>query len=122
MQLLLLGAIVFMQSCNSDDTAESDDTDVIDDPSDAVSTPLSAFDEFNPDAVTISFDGTVITIESNGLPNHTSPYWPDDNPLHINKVANNPDAQTPGLIGERGGVIHVAIPGVLKFLIWQMAG
>ncbi|MEL7269842.1 MAG: YHYH protein [Bacteroidota bacterium] len=97
MQLLLLGAIFFMQSCNSDDTAEPDDTDVIDDPSDAVSTPLSAFDEFNPDAVTISFDGTVITIESNGVPNHTSPYWEETNPLYIEPVVAV--ALTPGRIG-----------------------
>lgn len=69
------------------------------DPNDTgiVSTPVSAFDEFNPDAVTVSFDGNEITIESNGLPNHTSPYWEETHPLHIDPVVAL--AQTPGRIG-----------------------
>lgn len=61
------------------------------------STPISAFDEFNPDAVTVSFDGNEITIESNGLPNHTSPYWEEGHALHIERVVAV--AQTPGRIG-----------------------
>lgn len=84
-------------SCDQPDGFVADNSD----PNDTgiASTPLSAFDEFNPDAVTVSFDGNEITIESNGLPNHTSPYWPDDNPLHIDKVSNNTDVLTPGRIG-----------------------
>ena len=65
--------------------------------SSAVNTPVSAFDEFNPDAVTVSFDGDEITIESNGLPNHTSPYWPETDSLYIAPVVAV--AQTPGRIG-----------------------
>lgn len=61
------------------------------------STPLSAFDEFNSDAVTISFDGDEVTIESNGLPNHTSPYWEETHALHIDPIVAV--AQTPGRIG-----------------------
>ncbi|MEM7484917.1 MAG: YHYH protein [Bacteroidota bacterium] len=95
----LLGAIVFMVSCSSDaeNTDETDDTDGTDDTSDAASTPLSAFDEFNPDAVTVSFDGDNITIESNGIPNHTSPYWEETDPLYIEPVVAI--RQTPGRIG-----------------------
>ncbi|MEM7571799.1 MAG: YHYH protein [Bacteroidota bacterium] len=70
------------------------------DPNDtgSVSTPLSAFDEFNPDAVTISFDGGEVTIESSGLPNHTSPYWEDTSPLYIEAIVA--ERMTPGRIGE----------------------
>ena len=35
----------------------------------------AAFSEFDPDNVTIMLDGDEVVIESNGLPNHTSPYW-----------------------------------------------
>ena len=77
--------------------ADNSDTDDTSGSSTAASTPLSAFDEFNTDAVTISFDGNEITIESNGLPNHTSPYWEETNPLYIDPVIAL--ALTPGRIG-----------------------
>lgn len=72
----------------------------------SISTPLSAFDEFNPDAVTISFDGDEVTIVSNGLPNHTSPYWEESNPLHIEQTYG--DHTTPGFIRE--GSFTVTLP------------
>ncbi|WP_282042844.1 YHYH protein [Winogradskyella flava] len=85
--------MLLLMSCNNNDESNSDD-----DPSDgANSTPLSAFDEFNADAVTVSFDGDDITIESNGLPNHTSPYWAETEPLYIEAVIAT--AFTPGGIG-----------------------
>lgn len=34
-----------------------------------------AFEEFDTDNVSIMLDGDEVVIESNGLPNHTSPYW-----------------------------------------------
>lgn len=98
MHLLLFGAITFITSCSSD-SENTDDTDDTDDSSDAISTPLSAFDEFNADGVTVSFDGDEITIESNGIPNHTSPYWEVDNPLYIDPVVAT--RLTPGFMEER---------------------
>ena len=70
-------------------------------------TPISAFDEFNPDAVTISFDGDEITIVSNGLPNHTSPYWSSNNDLYIDPVVANAGQMSPGTIGERSYTLTV---------------
>ncbi len=91
-----LGVITFVISCSSD--AENiDETDDSDSSSEAVSTPLSAFDEFNSDAVTISYDGDEITIDSNGMPNHTSPYWEETAPLYIEAVVAT--RLTPGRIG-----------------------
>lgn len=81
---------------DTDDTVSSSDNE---------STPLSAFDEFNPDAVTISFDGDEITIESNGLPNHTSPYWNETDPLYIEQVVAT--RMTPGRIGSGSFVVTV---------------
>lgn len=81
-------------SCEQPDGYVTDNTDTND--AGNVSTPLSAFDEFNPDAVTISFDGNEVTIESTGLPNHTSPYWEESSPLHIDQVVG--DHLTPGQI------------------------
>ena len=72
------------------------------------STPVSAFDDFNPDAVTISFDGDEITIETNALPNHTSPYWDEANILYIDPVVANEAQMSPGTINE--GSYTVTLP------------
>ncbi len=90
--LFFLGITVLLSSCGGND----DSIDTGDSPA-GEPTPISAFDEFNPDAVTVSFDGDEITIESNGLPNHTSPYWEESNPLYIEPVVAI--ALTPGRIG-----------------------
>ncbi|MFK7926343.1 MAG: YHYH protein [Bacteroidia bacterium] len=131
---LLLGVMIFVSSCKEEEpciettwyedadgdglgnpavsqlSCEQPDGYVVDnsDPNDtgAIQTPLSAFDEFNKDAVTISFDGNEITIESNGLPNHTSPYWDSTNVLHIDQVVG--DHLTPGTI--RSGSFTVTVP------------
>lgn len=103
--ILLAICFLFFTSCGNDDNSDNNTDDGTDE---GIATPLSAFDEFNTNAVTISFDGDEITIESNGLPNHTSPYWPDNNPLHIDKVANNTDALTPGRIGDRSYTLTVS--------------
>ena len=87
------------------DNSDTDDTSAF---SLTVSTPVSAFDEFNSDAVTISFDGSNITIESNGLPNHTSPFYSADNSLYIQPVVADPDAMSPGSI--RAGDLSVTLP------------
>lgn len=92
-------------SCDQPDGFVADNTD----PNDTgiASTPLSAFDEFNPDAVTISFDGDEVTIVSNGLPNHTSPYWEETHPLHIEQTFG--DHTTPGFIGERSYTVTLPL-------------
>lgn len=98
----LFTVLIFFSSCNSDN-----DSDTTEEPTpEGVATPQSAFDEFNTDAVTISFDGDEITIESNGLPNHTSPYWPDTNTLHIEQTFG--DHVTPGFIQSRSYTLTVS--------------
>ncbi len=71
-------------------------------------TPASAFDDFNTDAVTVSFDGNEITIESTGVPNHTSPYWDSSNSLYIDPVIADPNQMSPGKINT--GSYTVTVP------------
>ena len=71
------------------------------------STPVAAFDEFNEDAVKVSFDGDEITIESNGLPNHTSPYWSESNSLYIAPSVANESEMSPGTISSRSYTLTV---------------
>jgi hypothetical protein len=98
----LLAACTLIYSCKKEDG-----TDPTPEPTPTeVGTPLSAFDEFNTDAVTISFDGDEVTIVSNGLPNHTSPYWENTHPLYIPQTFGN--HTTPGFINE--GSFTVTLP------------
>lgn len=104
--LLTLSVIFIIPSCKDDDTGDGGSTD-------AGTTPISAFDEFNTDAVTISFDGDEITIESNGVPNHTSPYWDSSNSLYINPVVADAGQMSPGIINEGSYTLTVsASPGL----------
>jgi len=91
---------ISQSACEQPDGFVSDnsDTDDTGTSSSAGSTPVSAFDEFNPDAVTISFSGDEITIESNALPNHTTPYWATSNSLYIDPVIANANQMSPGTI------------------------
>jgi hypothetical protein len=67
--------------------ADNTDTDDTGGSSSTGSTPTSAFDEFDTDNVTVTFNGSTITLESNGLTNHTSWYWSASHALHD---ANDP--------------------------------
>lgn len=99
---VLLGASIIVIACGNDE-----ETPTIEETSVGVATPLAAFDEFNSDAVTVSFDGDEVTIESNGLPNHTSPYWEDTNPLYIEQTFG--DHTTPGGIAEGNYTVTVSL-------------
>lgn len=102
--IAITGTTLLLTSCGGDDDSpNTDDTSV------GGATPLSAFDEFNVDAVIIYFDGDEITIESNGLPNHTSPYWEETEPLYIEAVVAS--RLTPGRIGGDRSFI-VTVPAV----------
>ncbi|WP_046758740.1 YHYH protein [Kordia jejudonensis] len=104
--LLLLVTAIFVSSCDDDSNATTTEPSATE-----TSTPLAAFDEFNTDAVTISFDGDEITIDTNGVPNHTSPYWESSAPLHIDAVVAT--ALTPGMIGDRSFTVTVpSAPGL----------
>ncbi len=96
--MIILMALVVFVACSNDSNDNTDtDAEMETSTSEASPTPLSAFDEFNLDAVTVSFDGDKITIDSNGLPNHTSPYWEETDALYIEPIVAT--RQTPGRIG-----------------------
>ena len=56
----------------------------------------------------MSFDGGEITIESNALPHHTSPYWESSSSLYIEPVIANASQMSPGTIRE--GSYTVTVP------------
>lgn len=99
---------VSQTACDQPEGYVADNTDTDDTGGSSGSTPISAFDDFNSDAVTVSFDGDEITIESNGLPHHTSPYWDPNNDLYIEPVVANEAQMSPGRINERSYSLTVS--------------
>lgn len=91
----------------------------------------AAFAEFNGDSVTVMLDGTEVVIETNGLPNHTSPYWSnttarsavdpmggtidtpaasENHPLFSEPVATTYEAMAPGNIDDFMGSYTLRVP------------
>ena len=69
-----------------------------------------AFSEFNSSNVTIYVSGNNVVIETNGLPDHTSPYWADTNPLNIDPVCTTEAQMSPGDIDNFNGSFSLTIP------------
>ncbi len=72
LSLFLCAAIVILVACSNDD---SNDTTTTTDDGDATAELHAAFAEFDQDNVSVLLSGSNVIIESNGYPNHTSPYW-----------------------------------------------
>ncbi|PWJ55922.1 YHYH protein [Dyadobacter jejuensis] len=64
---IMLLATTALTSCKDDDTVDTED--------DTEATLHTAFSEFDSDHFSIYLDGDEVVIETDGLPNHTSPYW-----------------------------------------------
>jgi hypothetical protein len=101
--LALLFCVSFLISCGDDDGQTGNSSEV-----DAGSTPTSAFDEFNASAVTVSFSGNEITITTNALPNHTSPYWSENESLYIDPIVASENSISPGKITESSYTLTVS--------------
>lgn len=81
-----------------------------------------AFSEFDQDAYVILLDGDEVVIETNGLPNHTSPYWSstntrmgtppaqEDHPLFIEPTVTSYERMAPGNIDDFTGLFQLTVP------------
>lgn len=90
-----------------------------------------AFDEFDSDNFTIALDGDEVVIESNGYPNHTSPYWSNttertatdpmgnvlttpaaanNHPLFVDPTATSHEQMAPGNIDDFNGSYTLRVP------------
>ncbi|WP_456462828.1 YHYH protein [Reichenbachiella sp.] len=103
---MMLG-LTLMYACSEDDE-NNNDNDSDDTTGDTVATLTAAFDEFNSEAVTVSFADGEITIVSNALPNHTSPYWQSSNELYIDPIVANEQSISPGNISESNYTLTVS--------------
>ena len=124
---LLAGATIWI-SCGNDDSEDSN----IDDGETLTELP-AAFGVFDSDNVSVMLtnDGREIIIETNGLPNHTSPYWSnttaremdgittsaaaENHPLFVEPTVTSYDQMAPGNIDDFNGSFSLtvdAVPGL----------
>ena len=94
---ILALATLAITSCKKDDD-DNNTPDIPDTTGETYCNSTAAFDQFNSESVTISYDGDDVTIESTALPNHTSPYWDTSNSLYIDPVVADVSQMSPGTI------------------------
>lgn len=117
----VLALFVVLSSCGKDDV-QSTETDA------SLSAAFAAFDADNLD---IYLDGDEVVIESNGLPNHSSPYWSNttersaidprgatlstpaaasNHPLFVEPTVTSYESMAPGNIDDFNGMYTLRVP------------
>jgi len=122
----LLSTLVVISSCDEEDPV----TEELEEEEGQEVTLHAAFAQFDEDNFTIYLDGNEVVIESNGLPNHTSPYWSnttartingpmgahttpaasEDHPLFVDPTLTSFDQMAPGNIDDFNGSFTLRIP------------
>lgn len=119
---LLLLAVTWI-SCANDDDGDLELGEML--------TELpAAFAAFDTGNTTIFLDGNEIVIETNGLPNHTSPYWSNttartldgrttpavatNHPLFVEPTVTSFDQMAPGNIDDFNGSYTLRVPAIPK--------
>jgi len=95
--------LALMVGCSEDETTSSTEPT----PSDA--TLSAAFSEFDSTNTTIYLDGDQVVIETNGLPNHTSPYWSAGHPLDVEPTVTSYQQMAPGDIDNFNGMFTLRV-------------
>lgn len=105
---LLLGSSIILSCGNDDDGTTTEET------SDTESTLSSAYAEFDEGNTDIYLDGDEVVIETNGLPNHTSPYWSESNALHVDPTVTSEADMAPGNIDNFNGSYTLRVPATAE--------
>lgn len=69
-----------------------------------------ALAEFDPNNTEIYLDGDELVLETNGFPNHTSPYWGEGHALYVEPEEGWEQNATPSLIPGHDGSFTLRVP------------
>jgi len=94
--------LCFISACDDDNDATDDDDSTI--------TLSAAFDDFDTDNISVMLDGDEVVIETNGLPNHTSPYWSTTSSLYVAPTVTTTADMAPGNIDNFVGSYTLRVP------------
>ncbi|MFI1743746.1 YHYH protein [Thalassobellus sediminis] len=86
--LLTIFVFIFIACSNEDDSnlMENEDIETVVDTDYDITSILS---KFEGTGLSYAVNGNTVTFTTQDLPNHTSPYWPTDNPLHADYNGTN---------------------------------
>lgn len=112
----LVGASLFtLTSCDSGGLDDENSSDTSSDPledGDALLTKLpDAFAEFDSGNTTIYINGPNVVVQTNGLPNHASPYWSPTHALYTAPSATSTASMAPGYIDDFSGSYTLTVDG-----------
>ncbi|MDO6802074.1 YHYH protein [Wenyingzhuangia sp. 1_MG-2023] len=110
--LLRLGFLVFVVSCSGDDsmtTTEDTDTTDLTDETIVTGTLHAAFEDFSSDIEIVLLDDDTVSIETDGLPNHTSPYWSPTSDLYTAATVARVAHMSPGYIDDFEGTFALQV-------------
>ncbi|WP_339773520.1 YHYH protein [uncultured Paraglaciecola sp.] len=124
--LITLGLTLALSGCNGSSDSSVDTVDTIESSDSATDTEIdsgdssdevdtgsgilhSAYYEFDTDHVEVVLNGDTVSIETNGLPNHTSPYWSADHALFVEPTVTSYEQMAPGNIDEFVGTYTLTV-------------
>lgn len=118
--VLALAAVAFLASCEDDNNGDDNTNTGNTGNTDGLH---AAFAEFDDDSFTIYIDGSEVVIQTDGLPNHTSPYWSNVNanpgmgtaptsnhPLYVDPTVTSFANMAPGFIDNFNGSYTLRVP------------
>ncbi len=109
--LVSLGLVACNSSSDDTDTAETEanttETEVATEIETSSGLLHSAYAEFDTNNVDVILSGDNVVIETNGLPNHTSPYWSETHELYIDPIVAS--GLAPGNIDDFVGTYTLTI-------------
>ncbi|ANW95284.1 hypothetical protein AXE80_02825 [Wenyingzhuangia fucanilytica] len=92
---------------NVEDT-DNEDSDNSDDSSEE-GTLHAAFSDFSSDIDIVLIDNNTVSIETDGLPNHTSPYWSPTHDLYVAPTVATESRMSPGYIDDFEGTYALQV-------------
>lgn len=95
-------------SCNEDDMSSLDeDVDMTDVSTDGIL--HKAFTDFASDVEIVLIDNNTVSIETDGLPKHTSPYWSPTHDLYVTPTVATESHMSPGYIDDFEGTYALQV-------------
>ena len=70
----------------------------------------AAYAAFSSENVTVYMDGSNVVLETNGHPDHTSPYWGEGHALYVEPTATTTADMAPGFIESFNGSYTLRVP------------
>ena len=100
-----LSVVIFI-ACSSEDNSDTQEETIAE--TDYDITPILT--KFVGTGLSYAVNGNTVTFTTQDLPNHTSPYWPTNNPLYEAYNGTNPNwNQNPGSIGAQNIVFTITL-------------